>query len=592
MQVKNPIIEEIDDNKTSLMSFSKELDLKRNDKKSELIKNYPVVYIHYWKSNNKYHVYVGETKNFFRRTEEHYDKMKEYSSWQYQLNTNKASLFVITHENFNKSFTMDIENKLIHYLSGSSNVKKVHNSNGNPQSKYFPCEQFDAMFAKIWNQLRNRNKDLFLLESKIKDSAIFKSSPLHKLNAEQSLAKEQIIHCINDSLLQNVNHRLIFVLGSAGTGKSVLMNSVFYEILNSRKFTIDESNIIRKNISCAILVNHYDQLKLYQQIINKLDLAIENEQLVFNPTEFINLFKNKKQDKLFDVVFVDEGHLLLTQNNQAFSDHNHLKEIIKYSKIVVVMFDKKQIMNAEQYLDSKSIENYIKIAKKNDCFIELKNQMRIHANSNVLGWLEKILDYHIIEKLPADCGEYDIKVFRTPFDLEKAIKKKANNKKTSLSRIIATYDWPYSGKSRSKVDKYWNVTIGSWSKPWNREILRFSSRKEKRGVQDLPWAEQPQTIDEVGSIYSIQGFDLNYVGVILGPSVKYRDGKIVFDVKKSCNKKAVQKRTLEDGSKVSFGEDFLNNELGVLMTRGVNGLYLYACDEELQKQLIKCISKK
>ena len=46
---------------------------------------------------------------------------------------------------------------------------------------------------------------------------------------------------------------------------------------------------------------------------------------------------------------------------------------------------------------------------------------------------------------------------------------------------------------------------------------------EKRALKGLAWAEQPQTINEVGSTFTIQGFDLNYAGVILGPSVKYRN---------------------------------------------------------------------
>ncbi len=70
------------------------------------------------------------------------------------------------------------------------------------------------------------------------------------------------------------------------------------------------------------------------------------------------------------------------------------------------------------------------------------------------------------------------------------------------------------------------------------------SVEEKKKVKNLSWAEQPQTIDEVGSTFVIQGFDLNYAGVILGPSVKYRDGHIVFDSQASCNAKAVRNRTL------------------------------------------------
>lgn len=80
----------------------------------------------------------------------------------------------------------------------------------------------------------------------------------------------------------------------------------------------------------------------------------------------------------------------------------------------------------------------------------------------------------------------------------------------------------------------------------------------------------------------IQGFDLNYAGVILGPSVKYRNGHIVFDPSESCNEKATKNRTLSDGTSKKFGEELIKHEVRVLMTRGINGLYIYACDDELR----------
>lgn len=47
------------------------------------------------------------------------------------------------------------------------------------------------------------------------------------------------------------------------------------------------------------------------------------------------------------------------------------------------------------------------------------------------------------------------------------------------------------------------------------------------------WAEKAETVEEAGSIYTIQGFDLNYVGVVLGPSVQYDTEKdcILIDTK-------------------------------------------------------------
>ena len=167
----------------------------------------------------------------------------------------------------------------------------------------------------------------------------------------------------------------------------------------------------------------------------------------------------------------------------------------------------------------------------------------------------------------------------------------AQKEESSLSRLIATYDWEYNAKSQpeTRSSKYWEVLINGWRKPWNRELESELSPMQKRHNKKLAWAEQAQTIKEVGSTFTIQGFDLNYAGVILGPSVKFRNGKIVFDPESSCNAKATRNRTLSDGTKQKFGEILLQHEVRVLMTRGVNGLFIYAYDEELRNALLSSV---
>ncbi|MCP1638979.1 DUF2075 family protein [Streptococcus gallinaceus] len=115
--------------------------------------------------------------------------------------------------------------------------------------------------------------------------------------------------------------------------------------------------------------------------------------------------------------------------------------------------------------------------------------------------------------------------------------------------------------------------------PWNLQLPK------NRGKNHLSWAEQSQTIDEIESTFTIQGFDLNYAAVIIEPSVQYRDGKIIFYPENSKNKNATSNRTMADVTKKNFGELLLKNELNVLLTRGVNGLYIYAVDPELQAAL-------
>ena len=102
------------------------------------------------------------------------------------------------------------------------------------------------------------------------------------------------------------------------------------------------------------------------------------------------------------------------------------------------------------------------------------------------------------------------------------------------------------------------------------ESAAEKQRQKINGVKysDLSWAEQPHTIHEIGSTYTVQGFDLNHVGVVIGPSVKYRDGKVIFDPSASANKKAVQRRTMKDHSKQRFGEQLLHNELNVFADAG------------------------
>ena len=109
----------------------------------------------------------------------------------------------------------------------------------------------------------------------------------------------------------------------------------------------------------------------------------------------------------------------------------------------------------------------------------------------------------------------------------------------------------------------------------------LSKQAGSKSVGRLAWAENPETLSEIGSTYTIQGFDLNIAGVIIGPSVKYRGGHIVFDAKSSQNSKAVQKR----GGEIDYSVQNLRNELNVLLKRGVHGLYLFAVDPELQKAL-------
>ena len=526
---------------------------------------------------HNYNVYVGETTDINRRTKQHLndDIRNGREDFKKLSDSSTTEMYIIGHKYFNKSLTLDIENRLLHYLLSSESVKNVNNRRRNPQNDYYTSEIMDSVFSKIWRKLHSLNNVLFPIESVIRDSALFKASPFHKLTKEQKEAKSKIILQILSSLTQNLDGQLILVEGEAGSGKTVLMSSLLYDLFNSNEFPVSKDKM-----SIHLLVNHEQQLTVYQQMAKKLGLKNKNGiDVVMKPTSFIN-YQSKNNLKA-DVVIVDEAHLLLTQGKQSYRGKNHLKDLLANAKVVVAVFDENQILTTEQIWESADLAEMKLDAQ---CVISLRDQMRINAQQSTIDWIRSLVDEQVIYPFRKD-DKYDFRVFDSPQEMYDAIKEKDQHQENGISRMLATYDWKFKQKGKPEDNQYWNVTIGDFSMPWNLQLPKDKATK------NLSWAEQKQTIDEIGSTYTIQGFDLNYAAVIIGPSVKYRDGKIIFDPSASCNEKAIRNRTLADGTRMKFGETLLKNELNVLLTRGVNGLYLFAVDEELQKALKEAIEK-
>lgn len=589
-----PVIFTTSEDKEFLPDLLNRIQTKKSESEAELLLAYPTVYIHFWPgkqieyvdrkgiehSYHKYNVYVGESNNVISRTKQHYDDSKTPGTWQHVMTQYKGApqMVIIGHKYFNKSFTLDMENRLIEYMMASDySVETLHNGRGNPQNEYYPVEEFESVFQSVWRGLRKVNKDLFLSESAIQHSALFKASPLKKLTEDQINAKETIIAKIYDAIESNLDGQIVFVQGEAGTGKTVLNSSIFYEVLTN------STELFGRELDCHIMVNHDQQVTVYEQIAKRLGLG---ENRVHKPTHFINQFSNGRKA---DVAFIDEAHLLLTRGNQGYSGKNQLSDIIKRSRVTVVMFDEYQVLNCDEYWEPDLLESFKVLAHKQNSYIGLSSQLRMKCSPSTTQWLDDFVLYHLLREFPKD-DNYEVKSFDSPQALHSAIRQKANDKETSLSRLVATYDWEYNGLHRPENQKYWGVSIKNWFLPWNYETESQLSHKEKKYIRNLAWAEQPHTIDEVGSTYTIQGFDLSYVGVILGPSVKYRNGEILYDPSESWNRRATARRTLSDGSMQSFGKTFIRNEVKVLLSRGVKGLYIYAFDDELRKAL-KSIAK-
>lgn len=575
-EIKSPEIHEVKYSLDGLKNLKNNLALT-STKAEKLIFEYPVVYIINHEENNGTSVYIGETANINHRTIQHINEdSKTREDWLKINNAKDVKMFVVGHDYFNKSLTLDIENKLMLYMSTLDGVKNIYNRRANDQNDYYTSDKLDEIFSKVWRKLRDKNRKLFPLERIVKDSALFKASPFHKLTKEQVEAKNKIHLTILEAMTRDVEGQLIFVDGEAGTGKTVLLSSLFYDLFKES----DEENPIYNEKRHYLLVNHNEQLNVYHQIMTKLGVLKNNKEAVIKPTRFINTVSPENKA---DIVLIDEGHLLLTQGKQSYKGKNHLDDIMERAKVVILIFDKNQILTTEQYWEEHKLFGYEQFSRVRDNYIELKNQIRINANEKTVEWIRNLIDHQQVIPIPQD-NTYELKIVDSPVILEQLIREKAEHTDSGLSRLLATYDWPYSSNKLNENDQYWSVSIDDWSMPWN--LLSHEPKEVRKKIKGMAWAEQPQTINQVGSTFTIQGFDLNYAGVIIGPSVTYRDGKIKFNPDASSNSKATRNRTLENGNKQSFADTFLKNELNVLLTRGVNGLYIYAVDKELREALL------
>ncbi len=367
--VKDPIIKPINSINDLIENELRNTLVDEYSKK--ILLSFPVVYVHSKKDANKYNFYVGESNNVIERTKQHLQKKEEKETWQRKMfasGGNDLKMFIIGHEHFNKSLTLDIENKMIQYVCAMSNTNVVYNGRGNPQGSYYPKKEVEIIFEKIWNKLHKDNGKIFQDMEEIKNSAIFKASPFHELNEEQTKAKNAIIEAV-DSAIRNKNKKYVIIIqGEAGSGKTVVNSSAFFEMIIGKQ---DEREIITEKRNCYMIVNHEEQFKVYEEIAKKLGIQSGHVQ---NPSAFINNCYKEKINNV-DVAFVDEAHLLETRHTRGYHkiyDNKQLNEILKVAKVTVLMFDKNQLLRSRQFIKIDEMTKELKAKKYVVKTIDLK----------------------------------------------------------------------------------------------------------------------------------------------------------------------------------------------------------------------------
>lgn len=402
------------------------------------------------------------------------------------------------------------------------------------------------------------------------NAAVDKLSPLLPLTKDQRQLVDQIKAFSIKYRKRRIDQQAaVFVVeGDAGTGKSVVLSHLFTEIQQAARK--DKTSSLYQSHNYFV-VNHPEILKVYKEIAGAQAAMYKKD--FERPTSLIN--RLDKQKATIDIAIVDEAHLLLSKPDHYnnFYHDNQLVELMRLAKVVVVVFDSHQVLRMKSFWNRDRLKSLIKDVPYK--WVQLHHQFRMTAPDDLVQWFDAFTDQQEVTAIPVDaCDHYDFRVYDDAEDMRKAIV--ARNSEVGLSRILSTSGYP----STLDGGKHY-ITEGRFKMPWDQYNYTVT-----------PWAELPETIDEVGSIYTCQGFDLNYAGIIIGPPVHLVTGakrKIDIDLSKYTDVEAFKRRDdLSDPHTVKkIEKQMVLNSLNVLFKRGVHGTYLYAHDPHLRHLLVQ-----
>lgn len=556
-------------------------DLAVSDKKEE---NWPVVYQIF--NDNK--IYIGETTNLKNRMGQHL------------ANDEKASLRngdirVIFDDSFNKSVALDLESYLIQYFSGDGKYKVLNRNDGMCDRDYYDRLSYREKFEKIWEKLREL-KIADKTISEIKNSELFKFSPYKNLNFEQLGVVTDVLTNIDEAIANN-KKSLSIISGDAGTGKTIVIMYLAKLIADLQTFdnenddVDDESNFgvffekemfnkRFKNKKIALVVPQTSLRGRIETIFKKSGLG-DADFRIFSPISF------GQQEVDFDITLVDEAHLLKVGgynmqgsalqtvkkiNRRLFNDdkvHTELDWIMKKSKNVVMVFSDKQRIRPGNITEKDDVFKYMESFNGRSYY--LYDQMRSEGGKGYIEYINYIFSNSLHPQRKETFGNFELKMFTDFRKFQAAIKKK--DEQYGLSRMIAGFAWKWNTKN-NYANSY-DIEIEGVKLKWNSTLDNYLGSERSK--------------DEVGSIYTVQGDDLNYAGVIIGEDLIYRKGRLLFNKEKYADRGALRRNSRQVLNGETIDEDELLNQVlriyKVLLSRAIKGVYIYVCDDKLRDYL-------
>lgn len=387
---------------------------------------------------------------------------------------------------------------------------------------------------------------------------VVKENKRYILLDDQLLAFDRVLNLVKQGVVNN-KKSVIIVNGGPGTGKSVVAVNL-----------LAEASRMGKNAQYAT------GSKAFTESLRKsLGPSAKSQVKYFNSY-------TRADVNSVDVLVADESHRIRINSNSRFTKKEFLsttpqiEELIKVAKVPVFFIDDRQNVRPGEIGSS----NYIREnAERLGCDIyeyNLAIQFRCQGSDKFVQWINNT--FGIRKTAQAIWGsnesDFDFQIVASPHDLYKKIKEK-NDLEPNSARLVAGFCWPWSEpKADGTLVK--DVVIGDFAMTW--EGKEINGRKLASSVPPASlWPYDPRAVDQIGSIYTVQGFEFDYVGVIIGSDLIYNfeTNKWEGHPESSCD-------TTVKRNKEKF-LDLVRNTYRVLLSRALKGCYVYFVDKETEK---------
>jgi len=379
---------------------------------------------------------------------------------------------------------------------------------------------------------------------------------------DQKVVYESAVHLAKKA--QNGRKQVLIVEGGPGTGKSVLAVNLLV-------------NLTAEGIASQYVTKNAAPRAVYTVKLSGNYRKTYIDNLFVGSGKFVDTIPNT-----LGALIVDEAHRLNMKSGMyANLGDNQIKEIIKTARFSVFFVDDCQRIHIKDIGSVKYIKQCAEEMGADVHLEHLNSQFRCNGSDGYLSWLDNALQIRETANIRLTEEDYDFRIYDSPTEMFEEIKRK--NQSNNKSRVVAGYCWDWKSKQNRQA--------------YDIEIPQFFFRKQWNFNGNEPWLIGERSIDQIGCIHTCQGLELDYVGVIVGPDLSYKNNRVVTDgLKRSPNDQSLKGfRSMLDTrpqEALQTADAIIKNTYRTLMTRGMKGCYVYFCDPALAEHFRALMAEK